>query len=244
MSEDERHCPSELLPLYALGVLSAEEVEQVEQHLAVCRTCRAAAEEARQTAQLLAYLAPPQPVPSRTRRAVLARLRAPRPVWLQRPAHVVAVVATILALLLGWQWWQQQESSRHQATQASQADSQRRAVVQLLAQRDGLLIRLRGTGAAQGAHGAIIVDPSSNTALIAVEGLPRPGTGQAYVVWLVRGDQYQRAGLLPVDERGHAELFLSPRESLRLFDALAITLENGNQATGPNGTTVALAALD
>jgi len=242
-------CPDELIGAYTLGALDPDELEAVERHLAVCEHCRQAVAEARRTAQLLAFSAPPQPVPVRTRRQLLARVR-PSPVrnslrfWLARPAWALAAAASLLALLFGWQVIQQHRVADRQARQAVEANAQRRAVVQLIAQRDGLLIRLQGTGAARDAHGAIILDPSSNTALVAVEGLPRPATGQAYVVWLVRGDQYHQAGILPVDERGHAELFLSPRESLRTFDALAITLENGPQVSAPNGQPVALATLD
>lgn len=242
-------CPEDLIGAYALGALDPEDLEVIERHLALCERCRQAIADARRTAQLLAFSAPPQPVPAHARRQLLARIRA-YPItagvrfWLRRPAWTLAVAASLLTLLFGWQVIQQRQEAHRQAHQAVEADAQRRAVVQLIAQRDGLLIRLQGTGTARDAHGAIILDPSSNTALIAVEGLPRPATGQAYVVWLVRGDQYHQAGILPVDERGHAELFLSPRESLRTFDAMAITLENGPQVSAPNGQPVALATLD
>jgi len=242
-------CPEDLIGAYALGALDPDELEAVERHLALCERCRQAVADARRTAQLLAFSAPPQPVPVRARRQLLARIRQDPLTggvrfWLRRPAWTLAAAASLLALLFGWQMMQQHQVADRQARQAVEANAQRRAVVQLIAQRDGLLIRLQGTGAARDAHGAIILDPSSNTALVAVEGLPRPATGQAYVVWLVRGDQYHQAGILPVDERGHAELFLSPRESLRTFDALAITLENGPQVSAPNGQPVALATLD
>lgn len=251
MAERQRpldECPEDLLPGYVIGALDPDELEFVERHLALCARCRAAATEVRRTAQLLAFFPPPQPVPARARRTLLARIRpASSPslvAWLRRPAWVLAIAASVLALLFGWQLAERDRTADQQTLQALQADSQRRAVVQLLAQRDGLLIRLQGNGAARNAHGAIILDPSSNTALIAVEGLPRPATGQSYIVWLVRGQEYQQAGILPVDERGHAELFLSPRESLRTFDALAITLENSLQVSSPNGLPVALASLD
>lgn len=248
-SESLHQCPEDLLPLYVLGSLNADELEAVERHLSHCARCRQQVEQARQTTQLLAYLAPPQPVPARVRHKLRTSLR-PSPLTvplrglIRRPAVAAALIASILALLFGWQLADQQRATRQSAQQALQADSQRRAVVQLLAQRDGLLIRLRGTGTIQQAQGAIILNPANNTAFIAVEGLPRPATGQAYVVWLVRGEDYQPAGILPVDERGHAELFLSPRESLRLFDALAITLETGTWAEGPGGTAVAFASLN
>jgi len=244
-----RHdCPEDLLAGYALGALDPDELEQVEQHLALCARCRRAVAEARHTAQLLAFFPPPQPVPARARRRLLARIRSAAHGGqashrLRRPAWLLAAAASLLALLFGWQLAQQRQVADQHAREAVQADAQRRAVVQLIAQRDGLLIRLQGTGAARDAHGAIIVDPSSNTALIAVEGLPRPSPGQAYVVWLVRDGQYRQAGILPVDERGHAELFLSPREALRTFEALAITLENSPQVAAPNGQPVALATL-
>ncbi len=251
MAECQRpfdECPEDLLPGYALGALDPDELDLVERHLALCARCRAAASEVRRTAELLAFLPSPHLVPARARRKLLARLR-PVPsssltTWLRRPAWVLALAASILALLFGWQLAERDRSADQQAQQVIQADSQRRAVVQLLAQRDGLLIRLHGNGPARQAHGAIILDPSSNTALIAVEGLPRPATGQSYVVWLVRGQEYWQAGILPVDEHGHAELFLSPRESLRTFDALAITLEKSAQVSSPNGLPVALASLN
>jgi hypothetical protein len=243
------NCPDDLLPGYALGVLDPEELEVVEHHLARCARCRAVTAELRSTAQLIAFAPAPQPVPARARRRLRAELHLRQPAsslvaWLRRPAWLLATAATVLAAFFGWQLLQQQQVAQQRAQLASQADSQRRAVVQLLAQRDGLLIRLQGHGAARDAHGAIILDPSSNTALIAVEGLPRPAPGQAYVVWLVRGEDYRQAGILPIDEHGHAELFLSPREPLRLYDALAITLETNAQATSPNGQPVAVASLD
>ncbi len=244
-STAHHYCPLDLIPGYALGALDTEELEEVERHLAVCERCRRVVAEARRTVDLLAYLPPPQPVPARARRSLLARVRSSGVLaWLHRPARAAALAATLLALLLGWQFVEQQRAAERQARQAIEADAQRRAVVQLVAQRDGLLIRLQGTGAAREAHGVIIVDPSSNTALVALERLPRPATGQAYVVWLVRDQEYHPVGILPVDESGHAELFLSPRESLRTFDALAITLENNPTVASPNGQPVALATLD
>lgn len=244
-SAAHHQCPLDMIPGYVLGALETEELEEVERHLAVCERCRRTVAEARRTVDLLAYLPPPQPVPARVRRVLLARLRSQGLLsWVRRPAWATALAATLLALVLGWQLVEQQRTADRQARQAIEADAQRRAAVQLVAQRDGLLIRLQGTGKASEAHGVIIVDPSSNTALVALERLPRPATGQAYVVWLVRDQEYHPAGILPVDESGHAELFLSPRESLRTFDALAITLENNPSVATPNGQPVALATLD
>jgi hypothetical protein len=82
----------------------------------------------------------------------------------------------------------------------------------------------------------VLVDPNGNAAVMMVDGLAQPRPGHSYVVWAVRGSEHVKAGILPVDNNGHAVLRIVLPETLLSFDSLIITDEAGPAVAFPSGT--------
>jgi anti-sigma-K factor RskA len=92
----------ELLALYALGGLEAEETIQVEAHLAECPECRAEAESQKALVNLIAQSAQPVEPPGLARARVLRRTQPPPT---PRPARALAGWWSRLApLARQWAW--------------------------------------------------------------------------------------------------------------------------------------------
>ncbi|MBX6754907.1 MAG: anti-sigma factor [Thermorudis peleae] len=238
---------SDLVAGYVLGALEPDELERVERHLAVCPDCRRAVEEARGVVALLPYAVDPVPVPKRARQTLFAQLPERRGVLVSVTAlfagpvrWAAASAAALLALVLVWASARQ---TAPVATPTTIPTPSQRAVIELVSHGTGFVTQLTGTGASPGIRGGVILDPSSNAALIMMQNVPRPPTGQVYVVWLVRNGQYRNAGILPVDSLGNAELYLTPQETLSTFDGIAITLESASLAASPSGQQIAFATI-
>ncbi|GIU98546.1 MAG: hypothetical protein KatS3mg014_0162 [Actinomycetota bacterium] len=96
----------ELLPEYAVGVLSPAERAEVDRHLGWCAGCAKEAAELSQAAALVGFALPPAPVPERLADRVLARMRAavgPRgSVRRARAAAAAALAAVVAVAGLGW----------------------------------------------------------------------------------------------------------------------------------------------
>jgi anti-sigma-K factor RskA len=248
---DQGHV-DDLIAAYVLDALDPEELELVERHLEHCTWCQAAVAEARAAIDLLAYLPEPQPVPLRARHRLLARLQADAATPLEAPpirlrsrlGWVAAAVAAVLALAFAWQSLQSQAEVQQREARVRELEQRGQVLTQFVNNRpQGFVMPIESTAAAPGARGGVILDPTSNAALVMIEGLPRLPTGQAYVVWLVDRDRYINAGVLPVDDQGRGELYLTPQEALSTFTGIAITVETGALASSPNGQPVAQATI-
>ncbi len=251
-SDHDRGHIDELIAAYALDALDPDELEVVERHLELCARCQRAVAEARAAVDLLAYLPEPQPVPLRARLRLLSRLRAEVPATTEispgrlrgRLGWAAAAVAAALALVFAWQSLQSQAEVQEREARVRELEQRGEVLAQFVNSRpQGFVMPIEGTAAAPGARGGIILDPTSNAALVMIEGLPRLPAGQAYVVWLVEGDRYINAGVLPVDDQGRGELYLTPQQALSTFTGIAITVETGALASSPNGQPIVQASI-
>jgi hypothetical protein len=255
MSDGFDHDPGhvdELVAAYVLGALEEDELERVERHLERCARCQQAVVEARAAIDLLAYLPEPHPVPLRARQRLLARLRAEveamvgasPPAWRRRLGWAAAAVAAVVALVFAWQSLQSQAAVQEREARVRELEQRGQVLAQFVANRpQGFVVPIESTAGAPGARGGIILDPTSNAALVLVDGLPRLPAGQSYVVWLVAGERYINAGILPVDDQGRGELYLTPPEALSTFTGIAVTVETGVLVSTPNGLPVAQAII-
>lgn len=248
----------ELAAPYVLGALEPEEVEQVELHLLTCAGCRELVEAEREVANLLPLLAAPLPVPARARRNLLAAVRsgpldeplladpAPRSnvvTILTRLGWVAAISAAVLAVVLAWNGSQMQDQVNKKNTELNVLKENQQTIAQVVSGPDGFVTNLKGTGIASGAQGGLIMNPTKNSALLAVEGLPKPPSGHVYVVWMTRGNKQVNAGVLPVDSQGHGTLYITMPQALASFDGLLVTEETEAQVSSPSGTRMLVARV-
>jgi hypothetical protein len=254
MVEEEGHV-SELVAPYVLGALEPDEIEQVELHLATCAYCRELVEAERRVVRYLPYLAEPQPVPARARRMLLNRVQeesaplreseaAPRriPVLTGRLGWIAAASAAVLALVFAVNSFQMQGEVQKKDQEMSQ---QQQTIANFVSSPRGWMTNLESTGVAPGAGGGIIVDPTTNAAILVVDGLSQPEEGRAYVVWMVDGNEHINVGVLVVDEEGRGQLYITMPGSLASYDGIVITEEPATpQVASPRGVRVMASTFD
>jgi Anti-sigma-K factor rskA len=237
----------DLLAPVALGAAEPQEVARVEAHAAECAVCREELASLRGAAEVLAVAvpqrdpppdlrrnlmatvraeaadrraaaaAPPEPAPP-ARRGLGARLRAAGSSL--RPWPVVAVVAAVAALLLGW----------NIVLQAS--DDAGTEEVAALA--------VSGTADAPGIAGRVVYVPGEDTAVVRLTNLPPLGPGDAYQLWVLRDGMPRSAGLF--EETGPAQA-VRVAEGLGGADALAVTAQPRASRTVPEGPILVEAPL-
>ena len=82
-----------------------------------------------------------------------------------------------------------------------------------------------------------------NTAVLRAEGFPPLQEGQAYQLWLIRGDTRTSGGLFTVDDAGCGTYIFHPTQSLDDFDGMGITPEPAAGSPGPTAPPVVRAQL-
>ncbi|MEX2426213.1 MAG: anti-sigma factor [Thermomicrobiaceae bacterium] len=247
---------SELVAPYVLGALEPDEVEQVETHLDQCPMCRELVEEQRQVVTLMPYLAEPHSVPLHAREQLLARVQEESGQSPQSRAHrlkvfllpsgragwMAAATAAVLALVFAVNSFQMQGEMEKQAEEASE---ERANIAEMVQSPGGWMTSLEG--GSSGAGGGIIVDPTTNRAIMVVDGLDQPSDDHEYVVWMVdeaNGDHIN-AGELVVDEDGRGQLYITSSGALANYDGMLITEEVDQETVaGPTGNQVMAATFE
>ena len=204
---------NELLGAYALGSCTPQEQEGLRGHLTSCPVCTAELLELGAAREALLTAVPAASAPPELRSRVMTEVRAdaqlfaaarereqggapaapPRerrrgPSWLRRPVPLAAAAACAAVIALG-------AGILGAALVGDDGPGAARTVV---AQVDPAL--------APGAQARLVVDESGDARLV-VAGLPSPGRGRVWQVWLRSGeDAPQPAGaLFGVDRRGDGE---------------------------------------
>ena len=99
---------------------------------------------------------------------------------------------------------------------------------------------INGTEVQPDAHGQLMTDPNSHSAVLVVAGLPPLQAGMTYQIWLIEGDTPKSAGLLNVDDYGQGVSILTPDQAFSSFDALGISIEPEEGSLLPTGDIVML----
>lgn len=245
----------ELIGPYVLGALEPDEVEDIELHLLWCDECRELVEEQRQVVGLLPYLAEPQPVPLRARRQLRDRIESEFltpadsgslsrfPVLIQRFRWAaVGVAAALVLAVFGWSTFQMQAEVEKKDDEVAMVQQQQDRMFEFI-KNGGRFVNLQGTGVAPAATGSIILNPINNTALLLVDGIAKPPPEQNYVVWLVKGARHLNSGVLPVDDQGKGQLYITANETLLSFDSIVITEESGPLVANPTGVRLMAARV-
>jgi anti-sigma-K factor RskA len=106
-----------------------------------------------------------------------------------------------------------------------------------------ITVSLKGTEFQPRAQGQLIADPSSESAVLVISGLPKLEAGKTYQVWLIDGGTPVSAGLLTVDENGQGVFIVTSKESIGSFNALGISVEPDGGSQQPTGDIVVLSEL-
>lgn len=234
---------------YALNALDADEHAAFETHLGGCGTCeeevagfsaalaRLGAAQAvppppRMRARILARLEYEQqlaPVPRRT--GVVATAAAPRTVRRRARWQRFALAASLAAATtLGVFAVRQHEQVEQAQATAEQLRSQQAAFGELLTAPDA---RVTTATAAGSGTGTVVWSASRNQAGFLAAGLPDPGPGRVYELWLDHAGTLDPAGLLP-DGDG-ALLLTAPLDGAR---AVGVTLEPAGGSAQPTSEPV------
>jgi anti-sigma-K factor RskA len=251
----------ELLALYALGALGAEERTRVERYLEADPAALAQAREYQETAHALSYIAQPVAPAAASKRALFQRLRresgavrppveraagrGPRllPGWAGRlaPALSLLVAAVSLGGVLATRTELAQVKAQNSELTRQLADYQ--VALGLLGAPDLLTLAIEGTEAAPQASANLIAETEARSGVLLVSGLPALEPGFTYQAWLIREGTPTPAGLFAVSENGSGSLALVAPEALGLYDAVAVSLEPAVGSLLPTGAIVLLGSM-
>jgi anti-sigma-K factor RskA len=211
---------------YALGALPALEAQLFEGHLAGCDSCRGELQRASQAAAALArsvvQFAPPPSLKESLMAAVeaeaasvaepsrAARARKPaRRSWLPRLRPAIALAAASAAVAFG---------AGTLLTQPAEPRTVAAAVDQ------GRL--------PDGTASLLIPEDEDRGAILRVQGLPDPGRGRIYQVWVQRGEEVVPVSIFDVDSKGSGAAAIP--HSLDGVSAVMVTRERRGGATAPS----------
>lgn len=215
---------------------------------------------------------PPESQPLPSLRAPPPAVPARRRAWHWPPAvpiaAAVATAAALLLLLLNIYWMReivalrashaalrQQLDAQTARFSAYVSDQERllQAQVEQLATQDALLAQLVAGESERYTMQAVQPGSSAvaqvawldqeNVAILRAEGFPPLQEGQAYQLWLIRGDTRTSGGLFTVDDSGDGTYIFHPTQSLEEFDGMGITPEPAGGSPGPTAPPVVRAQL-
>lgn len=255
----------ELLPFYALEALTDEEKKLVEAYLAEHPEARLQLAEMDTAASALPYGVSPVVPPRRIRDALMARVaaderaRASKHASRQPSRRAIrfenifqvfslgaAIVAIVWVVVLNIQLSQlRDEVSLLGEALVAQSISLQQITAKLPQATNSTVvtISLSGTTARPDAHGQLIADPNSHSAVLVIAGLGQLEAGKTYQVWLIDGGGPKSAGLLTVDANGQGLLVLSSKLTIAQFKTLGISIEPDGGSPQPTGEIVVLSDL-
>jgi len=243
----------DLLALYALDALDADDRALVERRLATDAQARLALDELRATVGELHDAFEPLEPPDRPKERVLARIdaslasehisqraRVPAPETalarlLRALWPALALAAIVLAFGLGA--WGLSLRQQLLATQAQLADVEQQAA--LLQAPDLRVASLPPSKTAPPtARITFMSAASSSQGLLMVSGLPPVAANWTYQLWLLKGGQPVSAGLFNVDASGAARLHIVATEPMADFQQAGITIEPAGGSPAPTLTAL------
>jgi anti-sigma-K factor RskA len=225
----------ELLELYALGVLDAEERAEIDEHLRDnCANCTAALREARAlNSAVLSSLKLEQPPVVLRDRVV----NSVRPVVRRKAPLAWMGLAAALAFATVWLGWEANRRSNELTVANGQIQTLQRQSDELSSKLDFLRDpQTRPASTAPGANqprGTYFVNPQSGVMLIA-SNLPAPAAGRAYEMWIIpKGQAPRPAGVFRPDANGSAVHLQTGPVDLTNTAAFAITDEPESGSPAP-----------
>ena len=262
---------AELLPFYALDALTDDERELVEKYLAEHPEARRQVEDMSETASALPMSVSPVEPPPHAKEALMKRVasdvreREPSSARARSTAESqssrrafrfenlfrnlsfgAALIAILWAIVLSVQLssLQKRVAMLNEALVA-QSNSLNQVIAKLpqTTPSDVITVTIKGTKVQPEAQGQLIADPSSQSAVLVITGLPPLQAGKTYQVWLIAGGKPVSAGLLRVNEDGQGVFIVTSKEAIGSFQSLGISVEPDGGSPQPTGDIVVLSDL-
>ncbi|HLO28036.1 MAG TPA: anti-sigma factor [Anaerolineales bacterium] len=254
----------ELLPFYALDALTEEERVLVEEYLTEHPEARRQIETMSETVSALPLSVAPVKPSRQTKEALMARVNADAKARARSSAQSqpsrrairfesffrtlsfgAALAAIIWAIVLNVQVSHlQKEIATLNDALVAQSKSLNQVIAKLpqATPSDVITVSLKGTKVQPQAQGQLIADPSSQSAVLVITGLPPLQPGKTYQVWLIGGAPVS-AGLLTVNQDGQGVIIVTSKEAIGSFKSLGISIEPEGGSPQPTGDIVVLSDL-
>ena len=174
----------DLVAVYALDALSAEERAEFERHLAGCERCTRDLQELQDTATALAWGAAGPAPPPGLRARIIERARTeaqvvpfePRRRWVTPALGAAAAAAAVVAIGLGlWAASLSNDLDRERELRTAQGKA-----LEIVGDSGAEVVSLKG------ADGSLVVARNRRAALV-VCGLGPAPSGEVYMAWTIRG---------------------------------------------------------
>ena len=242
------------LGAFALGALSPEEAERVRAHLAECTACAAEVEALRAVVASL----PAEPTSggmsaersSAMRARILQRAEGERVQRRGTPLAGWLAIAASVAFIFAAAGYVRAVGERDRLRlAAARSDSLVARLTSIALDGEAQLAMMTGPGvhvmelAATGAHAPsarMFWDTTTNRWAMFAHGIPMPGKGRAYELWLVTKDKKIPAGMFTPGNDGSAVMHTSYAISPADLKAIAITEEPAAGVAAPTGPIVLL----
>ncbi|MER7761139.1 anti-sigma factor [Streptomyces sp. NPDC097619] len=241
-----------LAAAYALGALEGDERDALGAHLRACAACRReAAEFAATAARLATAVSRPPPLSAKTH--VMAAIDGVRqlppriPTHASKPAHggtlrrgavPLALAAGVAAATLGGITVWQAENGQALRAEVSRTRRQLDTLSAVLTAPDARTVHGR---TANGALTTVVASDRQNRAVLSVAGLPAPGTGKTYQLWLDHDGTMRPAGF--IDHDGTIALTVALTGDPADADAVGLTVEPAGGSPRPTTDPLLLLAL-
>lgn len=237
MTQKNSNHISELIPAYALGILSREEEWSVTQHLQQCASCQAELESYQDVVSMLPLaVVEKEPAPHLKER-LMQKIRqespsSPKESWLiSLVKHVQAMfprplwqpalaIVTILLVVSASLWWQSQTAVSSNILQT---------------------IPLNSTELTFPAQGQITQNSEATTLL--VSGLPSLSEDQVYQLWFFADDAILPSVTFAVAEDGSTQVQIQHSQPLEAYDGFGITIEPAGGSPAPTSDPILLSDL-
>jgi len=225
----------DLLPAYALDILTEVEKGQVLEHLAVCPECRAELRAYRVTADELALASvqsAPRPavktnlmrqIKSRQKPTLTTVQQAAWQRWFRNirrgvPTWGLALVI-VLAVASGFLWGRLHQNYPSSATPLR-------------------IVALANTDNAPEARGSLVISQNGEYGTLIVDNLDALDNDHQYQLWLIDDGQRSSGGVFSVNSEGYASLPILGALPLSQYQAVGITIEPAGGSPLPTGAKV------
>ena len=231
-----------LVGVYVVDALDGEERHRFEEHLAGCAACTAEVTEFRATTGRLSNLMAENPPPG-LRSAILERVSGTRQVspvvqtdeLAERRsrsarrfvAPVLAVAASVIALVLGFGWMR-----------SHQAFDRQQAIAQVLSAADATNVSMTGDG---GGALRVVYSPGLDRTVVVADGLADLPSDRTYALWFIGPEGAEEAALFRTED-GQVTRVLE--RTPQGFDALGVTNEPAGGSAVPTEPILMQAPID